>query len=273
MDCTAWIVSSFTADRVVLITCSDGLSDIETTHPHLTPSKEEEDALFTSGVLSRPSPDIEDAPHLLHHLLAQHPAHSIGFLTLGPLTTLAASIALDRSAFFSRFRLVVSMAGALDVPGNTTAVAEFNVRADAYAMHEVLRSGLGHGTSTPRWLLVPVDTTTRHTLSFADYTSRIDPNFPEEKAVDTSPLVQFTTAILKRTQKVMSALGGDGVELHDPLAAWCMAAYLTSEGEEPTAWKVGRRLFDCERTGELTRGMLVVGAFAPLRVSASLSLI
>lgn len=49
--------------------------------------------------------------------------------TYSPVTTLAQAYQKDPKVF-SRVARVVSMGGAIDVPGNTSATAEFNVFAD-----------------------------------------------------------------------------------------------------------------------------------------------
>ena len=57
-------------------------------------------------------------------LIKSEPERSISYLALGPLTNLAKLMRLDRDAVRSRIGRVVCMGGALDVPGNTSPVAE-----------------------------------------------------------------------------------------------------------------------------------------------------
>ncbi|KAG5730996.1 hypothetical protein E4T56_gene12947, partial [Termitomyces sp. T112] len=67
----------------------------------------------------------------------------------------------------------------------------------------------------------------------------------------------FTSSFLERTREIMVSFGKDAMELHDIVAVWCAI-------ENPPGcslsrgWKTRSRIFDIERTGELTRGMLVV---------------
>jgi len=55
----------------------------------------------------------------------------------------------------------------------------------------------------------------------------------------------------------MQQFGKDVMELHDIVAVWCA---IDNPPNSPLhkGWVVNQRKFDVERTGELTRGMLVV---------------
>ena len=57
-------------------------------------------------------------------LLKVYPARSITYVALGPLTNLAQMMRLDRNTVCDRIGRIISMGGALDVPGNTSPVAE-----------------------------------------------------------------------------------------------------------------------------------------------------
>ena len=79
--------------------------------------------------------------------------------------------------------------------------------------------------------------------------------------------MQFTSAFLERTREVMLEFGKDAMELHDIVAVWCAVENppCAVEDDRPNAvpklkegWKARRRLFQIERYGEHTRGMLVV---------------
>lgn len=75
-----------------------------------------------------------------------------------------------------------------------------------------------------RFLLVPLDVTTPHEISFPYYKEHVDPTFdttanpsdPSQKA----PLVHFTSSFLERTREVMLLFGKDAMELHDIVAVW-----------------------------------------------------
>ena len=58
------------------------------------------------------------------NLLRTEPQRSITYIALGPLTNLAKMVRLDRDAVRDRIGRVVCMGGALDVPGNTSPMAE-----------------------------------------------------------------------------------------------------------------------------------------------------
>ncbi len=57
-------------------------------------------------------------------LLKAEPERSITYVALGPLTNLGKMLRLDGDAVRNRIGRVVCMGGALDVPGNTSPVAE-----------------------------------------------------------------------------------------------------------------------------------------------------
>ncbi len=57
-------------------------------------------------------------------LIRSEPSRSITYIALGPLTTLAQVIRSDAALVRDRIGSVMIMGGALDVPGNTSPVAE-----------------------------------------------------------------------------------------------------------------------------------------------------
>ena len=152
-----------------------------------------------------------------------------------------------------------------------------------------------------RFIMVPLDVTTLHELPFPVYKAEVDPEFENTSSPSISagkpPLLHFTSAFLERTREIMLSFGKDVMELHDPVAVWF--AIENPPGKESTGqspvlkhgWRTTRRQFQVERwassrlihervpltgpffmhirTGEFTRGMLVVdrrddvGAYAP----------
>ncbi|KAG5352201.1 hypothetical protein C0989_003282 [Termitomyces sp. Mn162] len=169
-------------------------------------------------------------------LIRSYPPRSIVYIALGPLTNLAHTIRKDGDLFRANIGRVVCMGGALDVPGNTNPVAEFNFFADPYAVKELLLS-LDPQSRLPldRFLLLPLDITTPHELPFRTYIEVIDQSFNSTAIpslpLGKSPMMHFTSSFLERTREIMVSFGKDAMELHD-IVAVC--------------------------TGELTRGMLVV---------------
>ncbi|KAL5485095.1 hypothetical protein ACEPAI_7737 [Sanghuangporus weigelae] len=233
----------------------DGLGDISKRYPDIQPGKGAE---FLQ---------ISDTPghELVIQLIASRPARSVTYIALGPLTNLALVARQRPDLCHGQLGRIVVMGGALDVPGNTSPVAEFNFFADPYAVKELLIDG---GLPLERFLLLPLDITTPHELRFPFYTRTVDSAFgigKRSRADEKSPLVHFTSAFLERTREVMREFGKDAMELHDVVAVWCAVQNPPQEVEDPhgvpvlqPGWKAHRRLFEVERTGELTRGMLVV---------------
>lgn len=89
-----------------------------------------------------PIPSPESIAHLLkladkevpYHkhildILAQAEDKSITWLVLGPLSSLAVALEHDPELVRRKVARVVIMGGAIDEPGNTTAVAEWNIYA------------------------------------------------------------------------------------------------------------------------------------------------
>ncbi|KAI0743470.1 nucleoside hydrolase [Daedaleopsis nitida] len=264
----------------------DGLGGLYGRHPDLNVANESPTDHPQLQLTNRPGVEVA------LDLIKSTPERSITYIALGPLTNLAKVLRLDRDAVRNRIGRVVCMGGALDVPGNTSPVAEFNFFADPYAVKELLTPDVpDQGFPLDRFLLLPLDITTPHELPFPLYKTAVDPAFESTASPSRPdgkpPLVHFTSAFLERTREVMVEFGKDAMELHDIAAVWCALAnppvdvsavdeYGTSRSSMTSkspvlqeGWKVTRRKFAVERVGELTRGMLVVdrreddGAYAP----------
>jgi purine nucleosidase len=65
----------------------------------------------------------------------------VTLVAVGPLTNVALAIRRE-PRIVQRVEDVIVMGGAIDVPGNTTPLAEFNVYVDPHAAHIVLHSGM-----------------------------------------------------------------------------------------------------------------------------------
>ena len=255
----------------------DGLANITERHPDLNVNDE--------TPAQHPQLQVTDKPgvEVVLDLIKSEPERSITYVALGPLTNLAKAMRLDRSVVNERIGRIVCMGGALDVPGNTSPVAEctyltllylphgltrprvsVNFFADPYAVQELLCSSEpDQGLPLDRFLLLPLDITTPHELSFPLYAEKIDPTFstsarPSQPA-GKPPLVHFTSAFLERTREVMCEFGKDALELHDIAAVWCAlanpAAAAQGQGEPQLGapaplqdgWKAIRRKFAVER--------------------------
>ena len=109
----------------------DGLGDITNTHKHIeTPSND-----IAHKYLQ---PSDKAASTLALELIRQHEPGSITYIALGPLTNFATMMREDPVTCKERLGRVVSMGGALDVPGNTTPVAECETmhRNHYYSVYE-----------------------------------------------------------------------------------------------------------------------------------------
>ena len=98
---------------------SDGLGDITTRHPDLR-------AAFVDEGQQHPQLEISSrsAIDVSLDLIRSEPDKSITYIALGPLTDLSGMLRKDPALVRERLGRVVCMGGSLDVPGNSTPVAE-----------------------------------------------------------------------------------------------------------------------------------------------------
>ncbi|WP_414577859.1 nucleoside hydrolase [Anabaena sp. CCY 9402-a] len=73
--------------------------------------------------------------------VAQEYGNSLNIVALGPLTNLATAIQKDAATMKQIGRIII-MGGAITVPGNITAAAEFNFFVDPHAAQIVMESGI-----------------------------------------------------------------------------------------------------------------------------------
>lgn len=119
-------------------------------------------------------------------------------VALGPLTNLALAVAADGPAL-ARVSRVVAMGGAVDVPGNTTPDAEFNMHVDPEAAARVFGAGLPLD-------LVPLDATQQVRLARRD----LDATLGGRPALLASRILAFSRRAFR--------VDGGAMYLHDPLA-------------------------------------------------------
>jgi inosine-uridine nucleoside N-ribohydrolase len=139
------------------------------------------------------------SPSAAETLVALARAHGerLTLIALGPLTNLALALRLDADAL-RRTGRVVMMAGAVDVPGNSTRDAEFNAYVDPDATREVFDAGL-------RVDLVPLDATRQTTINSDKLHAAL--------ARRPGPLAARIAAFTEQSFRLWGYM-----HLHDPLA-------------------------------------------------------
>ena len=133
---------------------------------------------------------------------ARRRAATLTIVALGPLTNLALAVERDATAFRGVAR-VVAMGGAVDVPGNVTADAEFNAHVDPDALARVLDAGV-------RLDLVPLDATRQAILDRLTLSAML----ARAPGAAADRIRRFTDFALRIDERQ----GRSGMALHDPLA-------------------------------------------------------
>src|SRR5919108_2761662 len=142
-----------------------------------------------------------DAPGVIVDA-ARRRGRALTIVALGPLTNLALAVERDGAAVRGAGR-VVAMGGAVDVPGNVTADAEFNAHVDPDALRRVLDAGV-------RLDLVPLDATRQATLARAALETTL--------ARTPGRLADYIRRFCDYALRADEAHGRRGMDLHDPLA-------------------------------------------------------
>ncbi|CED83155.1 Predicted inosine-uridine preferring nucleoside hydrolase [Phaffia rhodozyma] len=215
----------------------DGLSNISEIRPELIPPPS-----YFPASLELSSKASSD---LILEVLEKEVANTVTIVALGPLTNLALAHKANPE-IFTKVKQVVWMGAALDVPGNTSPSAEFNLYADPYAGAYIFDASSPSRSSHPFHLtILPLDVTTPHAVPFPEL---LLPS-PE------SPVDVYTSAFLPRVKEIYSSLGlPDEMEMHDPMVVWVAVALARGD----SGFSVRRRKFEVERKGEWTRGMCVI---------------
>jgi len=162
-----------------------------------------EDGLGDAGVWppSTVTPTSRSATGLMVKM-ARHYGSRLSVVALGPLTNVALALEADGDAM-RRIGQLVIMGGAVDVPGNVTATAEFNIHVDPEAAARVLGAGLPIS-------LVPLDATRQAVLARDRLTAAL--------AAAPRPLGACVAAFTAGAFRTDSGRGQPGMVLHDPLA-------------------------------------------------------
>jgi inosine-uridine nucleoside N-ribohydrolase len=169
--------------------------------PHHAPEVHGESGL-DGPTLPEPSRTVAGDDAVGRLIAASRRHDDLWVVAIGPLTNVALALDLDERALRRLARLVV-MGGAVDVPGNVTPAAEFNIHVDPDAAARVLAAGLPVD-------LVPLDATRQAVLSRAAL----------EQALQRrpGPVATRVAAFTRRGFTVDRACGTAGMVLHDPLA-------------------------------------------------------
>ncbi|KIR28959.1 hydrolase [Cryptococcus deuterogattii LA55] len=174
----------------------DGLSNISETHPHFTPPEIQPGDMH-AHLDTSPKPSYE----VILDILKAEPDDSVTIVALGPLTNIAHSLRADPETF-AKVSRVVWMGGAIDHPGNTSPVAEFNCFADPYAAASVVAAAK---EGKIELIMAPLDITTPHSIPFSDLIHPSVVAIPEpstgvvRKTSETpTPLGAFISAMLVR---------------------------------------------------------------------------
>lgn len=154
-------------------------------------------------------PNIEDIDKYIQKISASEfmvetskKNREITILTTGPLTNLALAI-LNGGLKKENIMEVIVMGGAINVPGNITISAEFNICVDPHAANIVFNSGLPI-------TLVPLDITHQVILT---------PEFLKIGFSNNGKVARFAEDIIKFYHKFYINVDGEaGCPLHDPLA-------------------------------------------------------
>jgi inosine-uridine nucleoside N-ribohydrolase len=175
----------------------------------------------------------QDAVPCLLELIRRAPGE-LTLIALGPLTNLAQAWRRDAHTF-RQLAEVVMMGGAVTVPGNVTAVAEFNIYVDPEAAQIVFASGVPI-------TLIGLDVTeqVRLTVEMIDQYVRPTGSPLSQFVVDcTAQTIQFSTRVERPP----------GMAMHDPLAVGALI--------DPAIVHTVPLSVQVETKGELTTGMLV----------------
>jgi inosine-uridine nucleoside N-ribohydrolase len=177
-------------------------------------------------------PSAEAAAELVIEAVQTNPGQ-ITLVCIGPLTNIAAALIMEPN-LARNIKEVYIMGGAIEVPGNVTPTAEFNIYSDPIAAKIVFNSKMP-------MTLIPLDVTTKTLL--------MQKHLNELKSVGGSKigyLVKWVEPWLRFQEQTLKLGGGN---LHDPLTV-----AIAIDG---TLAKMKQMNVDVETKGDITKGMTV----------------
>ncbi len=198
------------------------------------------DGRYVHGIDGLGGTDLPCAALLSQHLAEKvicdairSAPEEVTVITLAPLTNLARAFQRDPE-LPQLVDHVVIMGGALDVAGNITPAAEFNIYCDPIAARQVFQSPC---TKT----LIPLDVTNRITFTLGDLN-----RLPS----DTTKIGRFLRNILMPAFRAYrQRFGLEGIHIHD------MVTYMAAI--HPELFTMKEVAGNVETIGDLTRGMTV----------------
>ena len=191
----------------------NGVGDVELPEPHHEPAALHAVEMIIQTILGAPG--------------------EITLVTLGPLTNLALAVRRE-PRIAEAVREVVTMGGALRVPGNVTPAAEFNIYADPHAAQIAFSAG---------WpiRLVSLDVTQQTVMAREQFAALAQTGHPVTRTIQAVTDYYY--------DQFAGPRGIEGLSMHDPL---CVAAALHPDLIE---WR--RAYVEVELTGAYTAGATV----------------
>ena len=248
----------------------DGLGGVSDTYPQFVPGDDwqtvfqdiaaiegQSDFKLPRGLIA----DKRPAHSVILDILSSHDPDTVSVVAVGPLTNIALAMSADPSgSIFSRCRELISMGGAIGVPGNVTPLSEFNFMADPEACALVFSRTSHNPDSTAepgtpalrrhtsasaaaavkpvKLTLLPLDTTTKvllHQPDWQRYTSNATGGGGSMEG-GAGTLARWCSHFIDRTFDTMRSLYTGvsveqvGLSMHDPACIW----YLLNRPTNPT---------------------------------------
>jgi len=185
---------------------------------------------LAGAIITKQEPLTGDAADRIIEIVRNNPKQ-VSILTLGPLTNLAEALCRDKS-IISLIQEVVTMGGAIAVPGNKNRVAEFNIFVDPDAADIVFRTPV-------KKTLIPLDACNDVFLTLDDF----------EQLRGCYLYKPIRALMVHYIEGIHAFEKTTGALMYDPLAAYFLI--------NPGAYNTELMDVQIETQSELTRGMTV----------------